>query len=331
MKSKISIVVPIYNAERYIRRCVNSIINQTYTSWELLLVDDGSQDCSGSICDDIARSDYRIKVIHQKNQGASMARNVGIVNASCEWIAFVDADDYLELNWLEIVFGYIQDGTNYDLLMWGASVEDENGQFLRNIHFESCLFCDNYEYILSKCYKHYPWLFLFKKSIIDIYECTFPIGIRQSEDQCFLLKYILHTESIKVIEFELYHYNINPGSICSKQITLPDSVNNLQVGLLFAKYAAKYNKNATPFVKTAVKRLVKDYLYYVLQTKGVSVQYMAKAYHKYYNEIKYIEPEVIHDRLLSCAYYSFEMTYYFLKSKLYVAQKIKNVLCFSKK
>ena len=92
---KFSIIVPVYKVEKYIRSCIESILNQKYSDFELLLINDGSPDNSGEICDEYARSDERVKVFHQKNRGVSSARNVGLENSSGEYILFVDADDIL--------------------------------------------------------------------------------------------------------------------------------------------------------------------------------------------------------------------------------------------
>lgn len=100
---KLSVIVPIYNAEKHLNRCIQSIINQTYTNIELLLIDDGSKDSSGEICDKYAASDERIRVFHKKNGGVSSARNVGLDNATGYYIAFVDSDDYLMPNAYEIL------------------------------------------------------------------------------------------------------------------------------------------------------------------------------------------------------------------------------------
>ena len=92
----ITIVVPVYNVEKYLRKCIDSILNQTYKNLEIILVDDGSPDNCGQICDEYAKKDNRIKVIHKENGGVSQARNVGIDNSNGEFIAFVDPDDYIE-------------------------------------------------------------------------------------------------------------------------------------------------------------------------------------------------------------------------------------------
>ena len=98
MQALISVIVPVYNVAPYLRQCVDSILSQSYTHLEVLLIDDGSTDESGAICDEYAQQDSRVKVIHKPNGGLSSARNVGLSLASGEWISFVDSDDWLDTN-----------------------------------------------------------------------------------------------------------------------------------------------------------------------------------------------------------------------------------------
>ena len=98
---QVSVIIPIYNSEKYLHECLDSVINQTYKDIEIILVDDGSTDKSSSICDEYAKKDERIKVFHTSNNGPSHARNIGIDNATGEYIVFQDSDDYIELNMIE--------------------------------------------------------------------------------------------------------------------------------------------------------------------------------------------------------------------------------------
>ena len=101
---KINIIVPVYNVEKYIRRCLDSIAAQTFTDWECILVDDGSPDGSGAICDEYARKYARIKVIHKENGGVSSARNIALGRISGKWLAFVDSDDWIDLDYCEKLY-----------------------------------------------------------------------------------------------------------------------------------------------------------------------------------------------------------------------------------
>lgn len=102
---KISVIVPVYNVEKYLSLCIDSILSQTFTDFELLLVDDGCTDKSGEICDGYAKTDARIKVFHTENRGVSAARNLGIKEASADWICFVDSDDWVEKKFLSDLYG----------------------------------------------------------------------------------------------------------------------------------------------------------------------------------------------------------------------------------
>ncbi|MBQ1394344.1 MAG: glycosyltransferase family 2 protein, partial [Lachnospiraceae bacterium] len=101
MGDKVSIIIPMYKAEEYIRRCIASIEAQTYTNWEAIFVEDGSSDRCGEICEAYAKNDKRIRVIHKKNEGVAVARNIGISNATGEYITFIDSDDYVHAKYLE--------------------------------------------------------------------------------------------------------------------------------------------------------------------------------------------------------------------------------------
>ena len=101
---KISVIIPVYNAESTLRRCVDSVLAQTFTDFECLLINDGSKDKSGEICDEYARKDSRVKVFHKENGGVSSARNVGLDNARGEWVSFVDSDDWVEGDILESMY-----------------------------------------------------------------------------------------------------------------------------------------------------------------------------------------------------------------------------------
>lgn len=109
-KPLISIIIPVYNSDKTINRCVDSILSQTFNNWELLLIDDGSTDRSGELCDEYSAKDQRIKVFHKKNGGVSSARNLGLNNVKGEWITFCDSDDFVYPNWLKNYVDNISDG-----------------------------------------------------------------------------------------------------------------------------------------------------------------------------------------------------------------------------
>lgn len=127
---KISIIVPIYNVEKYIRQCLDSIVNQTYRNLEIILVDDGSPDACGAVCDEYAKMDGRITVIHKENAGVGAARNDGIDRATGEWLMFVDPDDWLELDCCENAIKAAQK-SDCDVIYFQSDKRDKTGNLIQ--------------------------------------------------------------------------------------------------------------------------------------------------------------------------------------------------------
>lgn len=126
-EEKISVIVPVYRVEAYLPRCLDSILSQSYSNLEIILVDDGSPDRSGEICDEYARRDKRIRVIHQANQGVSAARNAGLVAATGDWIGFVDGDDWIDPGMYEYLHELAENYQSY-LVQCGILIEEQNDQ-----------------------------------------------------------------------------------------------------------------------------------------------------------------------------------------------------------
>ena len=132
---KISVIVPVYKVEKYLPECIESVLAQTFTDFELILVDDGSPDNSGAICDDYAARDPRIRVFHKQNGGVSSARNLGLDHARADWVAFVDADDAVDEKYLEHLWG---DGPAAGTLIFsGHTYLDEKGRETRRLQFSA--------------------------------------------------------------------------------------------------------------------------------------------------------------------------------------------------
>ena len=129
MENLISIIVPIYNVEKYLRKCIDSIINQSYSNLEIILIDDGSPDKCGKICDEYSKKDSRIKVIHKENEGVSSARNVGLDMISGKYITFVDPDDYIEKDMIKKLYDWIKE-YDADISICGVINKDENYNIL---------------------------------------------------------------------------------------------------------------------------------------------------------------------------------------------------------
>lgn len=207
---KFTIIVPVYKVEEYLDRCVKSILSQTFTDFELILVDDGSPDNCPQMCDEWAKSDFRIKVVHQENKGVSSARNVGIDIARGERIIFVDSDDFIERNLLEKLNqsteDYILYGFNSD---WFKKTYNELESILFNLTYKGKI-----TYLTNRIVQgnYEIWRACFKNEILQAYNIRFPEKSKYAEDMAFTIIYILACNTIKHINYSGYHYEDRVGS-----------------------------------------------------------------------------------------------------------------------
>ncbi len=221
----ISVIVPVYKAERYLEACVQSILNQTYQDFELILIDDGSPDRCGEICDRLANDDDRIIVVHKKNEGVSIARNTGISLARGAYLTFVDSDDSLDAGFLEAAVAGIQN-SNADLYISGLFMETwQDGEIVSTVQYQnSRTQVYSVKELLEQRDHDYPqicicgpWCKLYKKSLIDEYKIRFPEQISSGEDTCFVLDVLEHCSTVFFSESCFYHYRRgNEESLFSK-------------------------------------------------------------------------------------------------------------------
>ena len=205
-KYLVSIIIPVYNAERYLEDCIESILKQTYKNYEVLLIDDGSKDNSGNICDRYSNSNNNITVIHTENRGPSHARNTGILHAKGEWICFVDSDDTVTEHWLESYMKY----ADADLLIQGLYVKSAKTSKNLNINAEYKLGKERDSLInkLSKLHGllNFPFK-CFRSSIIQKNKILFKEGMSLGEDYVFVITFMKYSESIRCIPCCNYIYN----------------------------------------------------------------------------------------------------------------------------
>lgn len=199
----ISIIVPVYNSENYIARCIESILSQTSYDWELILINDGSSDYSENICNYYAHSDKRIHVINQDNKGVSSARNTGLVNARGEWVTFCDSDDELNKMAIEIY----ENNINEDIdIIRGGFERDKNGHV--SIITIPDIETDNKDNIISicsdSCYEAYLWNTCFRRSTIG--SIRFDEKISWCEDHLFTYKVIREARRVRFISEIVYRY-----------------------------------------------------------------------------------------------------------------------------
>ena len=198
----ITIIVPIYNVEKYLHRCIDSILEQSYSNFELLLINDGSTDCSGAICDEYASKDSRIHAFHKKNGGCSSARNLGLENAKGEWITFVDSDDWVSTDYLKNLVIC----SNADFIVGGyVGVPKGDKYMASNEFYDRSKFPD-----FISCYQtnllRTPWGSLLRLSIIRENSLSFDEKIRYGEDTVFNYQYLCYCGSVRTINSCNYNY-----------------------------------------------------------------------------------------------------------------------------
>ena len=200
----ISIIVPVYNAEKYLNRCVDRIIAQTFTDWECLLIDDGSTDSSGDICERYAQEDKRIQVIHKENGGASSARNAAIDKLQTEWVTFCDADDYMDNERLQAFMECTK--TDAECIVAGITYVYEDsmdalsfGDFTTGAVISADMMSkrESFGYLHNKC---------FKTSIIHAHHLRFNENFRFLEDEEFICRYWQNVKKVRFVDSCAYNY-----------------------------------------------------------------------------------------------------------------------------
>lgn len=224
----VSVIVPIYNAEKYLRKCLTSILNQCYSLFELILVNDGSEDLSGEICDEFAQMDKRVRVIHKKNEGVIYARITGIQAARYEWIAFVDADDWVEAEFLKCLTDLI-DREEADIVAIGCIAETSyktnyvsnkikpgiyEGKRLKDEFIPEMFY---YAGVFQFGLLPYLWNKLFRKELLASCYADIDTRIYDGDDVAVLYPYLLHVNKIVVTNDYLYHYRIHETSMTYKK------------------------------------------------------------------------------------------------------------------
>ncbi len=231
MDTSISIVIPVYNIQKeYLQSCADSILRQTDSHWEVIFIDDGSPDQCGALCDEIAAQDARIRVIHQENQGVSVARNVGIENACYDWVAFVDPDDWMEPVWIERLREAVQKDNSYDIICfdyWREFTQESRlesmtnqsvpctGELLndlRNAPFDK--FFRSGKEVKYACVA--IWNKLYKKSFLNDRQLRYIPAARKAQDRLFNARALQSTDRIYYLHEPFYHYRCNSESVTNR-------------------------------------------------------------------------------------------------------------------
>ncbi len=289
----VTIIVPVYNVERYINECVDSLIKQTYKNIEIILVDDGSKDKSGAICDNYAVTDTRIKVIHKQNEGLGFARNTGLKAAQGKFVTFIDSDDKADDDLVENLVNKIYE-TNGDTCIGGFKRISENGIVSFEERYDETVFegKDVYDKLFARMLGSAPdkhdairmsvWNVMYSMDIIRKHNIEFPSErVFISEDIIWDSEYYKYAKKAIVISSSAYNYRITPGSLTQKY--KPD---------MLEKICVLYNEmcNRLSGDKTKITRLQRQFF---VNLKTCIKQENSSVSHKSNIEIKTAMKEIV--------------------------------------
>lgn len=308
---QISVIVPVYNAEIYLTQCIDSILKQDFTDFELLLINDGSKDQSGVICDEYAKNDKRIKVFHKKNGGVSSARNLGIDEAQGEYIAFIDSDDYIDSNYISTLTS-----STADLVVTGCKILGKNKCIKTEYAYQNSILDTKKD--IANCLSQTlnqspfwaPWCKLFKREIIKRHAIYFNMQIRQSEDSIFLQTYLSYCNTIILKSGTAYNYITETGSIYKRVLSEEEYLYHMRMIYQAYNNITKYFKfRCISFEQEINKIMLLSYLRSITQTS-----YTLKGYLKFKQTMKQICPRGItySDKLLIPIYALLQKKLYLL-------------------
>lgn len=261
----ISIIVPIYNVEKYLKKCIESIINQTYKNIEIILVDDGSPDNCGIICDEYSQKDKRIIVIHKENGGLSDARNKGIDIAKGDYLTFIDSDDFVNIDYIEKLYNSIK-LNNTKLAQCGISKVNENNEIIEKLNYDENYIKTSHE-ILNELYgKHLienvvVWNKMYAKELFK--NIRFPVG-KIHEDEFTTYKLIYYSKNVAIVSDSLYNYRQNNASIMGRKFNIK-RLNLLEA--LEQRIQFFWDKNEKDLYEKSVKVYLEQLRMYYIKTK----------------------------------------------------------------
>lgn len=320
-KELISIIIPIYNVEKYLPKCIENVINQSYKNLEIILIDDGSTDSSGKICDEYKKIDSRIKVIHKKNGGVSSARNIGLDEASGNWISFVDADDWLEKDFCKLLLeNILKEQVDIGICSYNRIVSNniEIINFHRNEIIDSRNFlnnCLNPQSGFGTCIMK-----IYNRLLID--KLRFDENLKVAEDALFNIEMSKNIEKILILNKALYNYRIN----------LESTVKKFDENYVKKyKFAMEINKNYILNQYTNDEKIIEEFNNFVaFHVMLIAVNYCFHPENKEKNKIKLLKKvcniEIFKEGISNSNYKSFsitrKITLFTLKYKLYYLTKL---------
>ena len=225
---KVSVIVPVYNGEKNIKRCADSVLNQDYPELELILIDDGSRDRSWEIIQTVAANDPRVKAIHQENGGVSSARNRALAEASGTYVQFADVDDWLPMDATKLLVREMETRSSELVVGDFYRVVDGNVSEKGSIETGGTLTLKQYadKMMLAPADLYYGvlWNKLYQRDIIERYDIRMDENISYSEDMIFNLEYLLHVKSVAILKAPVYYYQYTKGSLVDQSLNLSSTI-----------------------------------------------------------------------------------------------------------
>lgn len=266
----ISVIVPVFNAEKYLNECLSSIRCQTYSNLEIVIIDDGSTDTSAEICDAYANLDKRFVVFHITNKGVSNARNLGLDQSHGEYVLFVDSDDWIDMNYIECLWNEIG---KFDIIISDFTEECEEGCMPRNYKkFDSRYSEKNIDKVLQDCidayiYTYVIWGKLYRKNLLN--------NVRfqkqpYSEDAIFIREVFDRCDKVKFLRCQGYHYRISGTGVTSDNSRVQEKITgNIKMLQCTERIFRHHNKN-DKYIKQLWKKGLSDYLNVVIKSRSIS-------------------------------------------------------------
>lgn len=278
----ISIIIPVYNTAPYLNTCIESVVKQSFTDWECILIDDGSTDESGAICEAWSKKDARIRTFHQANAGVSTARNQGLKLAKGDIIAFVDSDDWVEKNYLCALFNAISK-EDADLAVCGMILDYTNDT--HEIYSPSTNECfelspkstNKFVKLNEKNLLYGPVVKLYKKQIICENNVVFDSRFSYGEDLLFNYQYLNHVRKISTISNSYYHYRIFSNNTLSKKVREDQfDINYKQWRVLKSFYVAKgmWNDSSKALLYKRLWGILYDAIFQYSNVNNKSISYL---------------------------------------------------------
>ena len=310
----VSIIVPVFNSEKYLEECVDSLINQKYKNIEIILIDDGSKDSSKYICENYAKKDKRIVFISKKNSGVSQTRNLGIKRAKGHFIVFVDSDDIVNCDYISILVKNFQLGSlvvcKYKVFENEAPKVFINNQKISIIDDSDYIELYNFKLLNTPCCK------LFVKSIIEKYNIKFDENLSMGEDLLFNFEYFKFIKQVKIVDSELYYYRAH----ISKSLTTNYSETAQDIQLMLADKISEYF-SATSNLKTLNKiRMERIITIVENEYKNYEIPFLKR----YLNARKKLNNKEIKRRIEKYKISFNKTDVFLLKNNMFILYKIKN-------